>query len=428
MCRSKSVLLLVLCALVQIPATDVYASSLLDNVSNQSKILTLRNMVDKIQKSPALMTLTKLVEVQEGLTQQAGVLPNPEIAFEVDNFEGDNNFDGFNSAETTLTISQLVELGGKWGARKEVARQEKNATDLEYQMQLQDLYLEAYLSFYTVLAAQETLAQSEQLLILAEKGYRTVAERVEAGKVSPVHELRASVELNMARNDLAMSKKQLKQSMQRLSSLWGDPTPDFEQVSGQFDELSDPPDLKSVEATFASTPDVKKWEMNLVGKRAGLELEKSNSIPDITLTFGIREFRETDEEAYVAGVEFPLPLFDRNQGGRKAARSELSRAFSQRDKEVSRLSSEMRSAYQELVAAYDQARMIKQEIIPAAEQANEAAQIGYQEGKFDFLEALDAQRTLFEVKAQYIEAFNAYHEARLSVLHLTGQMGPDSKI
>jgi cobalt-zinc-cadmium efflux system outer membrane protein len=428
MYRSICLLALAVSVVMQISTTSIYASSLTEDKSQQGGILSLQDMLGKIEGAPALLVLKKSVEMQEGLAQQASVLPNPEIAFEVDNFEGDNSFNSFDSAETTLTISQLVELGGKWGSRKEVARQEKSAADLEYQMQVQDLYLEVYQSFYAVLAAQETLAQSEQLLILAEQGYRTVAERVEAGKVSPVQELRASVELNMARNELTMARNRLKQSMQALSSLWGDPTPDFESVSGQFDALSEPPEWKSVEATFASTPDVKKWEAALVGKKAALDLEKANSIPDITLTFGIREFRETDEEAYVAGVEFPLPFFDRNQGGRKAARSELSRSFSQRDKEVSRLSSEMRSAYQEFVAAYNQARMIKLEIIPAAEQANEAAQIGYQEGKFDFLEALDAQRTLFEVKAQYIEAFSAYHEARLRVLRLTGQMGPDTKI
>jgi cobalt-zinc-cadmium efflux system outer membrane protein len=74
------------------------------------------------------------------------------------------------------------------------------------------------------------------------------------------------------------------------------------------------------------------------------------------------------------------------------------------------------------LASHRQARIIKQDILPAAEQANEAAQIGYREGKFNFLDALDAQRTLFEVKAQHIDAFSAYHEARLKVMRMTGRI------
>jgi cobalt-zinc-cadmium efflux system outer membrane protein len=65
--------------------------------------------------------------------------------------------------------------------------------------------------------------------------------------------------------------------------------------------------------------------------------------------------------------------------------------------------------------------------MPTAEQANAATQIGYREGKFDFLDVLDAQRTLFEVKGKYINAFTAYHEARLDVLRLAGQINSDQQ-
>ena len=45
----------------------------------------------------------------------------------------------------------------------------------------------------------------------------------------------------------------------------------------------------------------------------------------------------------------------------------------------------------------------------------------YQEGKFDYLNLLDAQRTLFDVKKEYIESLAAYHAARIDVERLIGQ-------
>jgi cobalt-zinc-cadmium efflux system outer membrane protein len=39
----------------------------------------------------------------------------------------------------------------------------------------------------------------------------------------------------------------------------------------------------------------------------------------------------------------------------------------------------------------------------------------------DYLNVLDAQRTLFEAKGQYIEALSAYHKARADVERLIGQ-------
>lgn len=392
------------------------------------KVLSLQTVLNQMQKSPVLRALEKNIDIQNGIVKQAGLLPNPEISIEIENFEGENSLEGFDGAETTIAVSQLIELGGKWGSRKKVARQEMTIAELDFQIQQQDLYLETFKAFFAALASQEKLIQTEHLLGLAAQGYQTVSDRVEAGKVSPVHEMRARVELSMARNTLAMAKKQLAQTRQTLSALWGDPTPDFGEVSGDFDVLSELPDWQIVQAAFSNNPDVKRWESELSRKRAKLRLEQSNSIPDVTFSFGVRTFRETDDEAFVAGVAFPFPLFGRNQGGRMAAQSELSQAFYQRDAEVARLSSELRFYYQELLATYNQARTIQQEIMPAAEEANEAAQIGYQAGKFDFLEALDAQRTLFEVKAQYIDAFSAYHEARLSLMRLAGGIDRDTTI
>jgi cobalt-zinc-cadmium efflux system outer membrane protein len=226
----------------------------------------------------------------------------------------------------------------------------------------------------------------------------------------------------MARNAYENSQRELAQVRQTLSSLWGDPKPDFGVVQGEFDVLQEPPIWEDLQAAFPDNPDVKRWETELASKNANLDMENANSIPDITLAFGVRNYQETNDNAFVAGLEFPLPLFDRNQGGRRAAQAEVSQAIYQRDAEVTKLASNLQTAYQELLSAHHQARTVKQEIMPAAEQANEAAQIGYQEGKFNFLEALDAQRTLFEVKAQYIEAFSAYHEARLNVMRMTGRI------
>ncbi|HEB69953.1 MAG TPA: TolC family protein [Desulfobulbus sp.] len=389
---------------------------------NLKNPLSLQDALQRIFSSPALKAASENVAIQNGLLRQAGLLPNPFFTVEVENFGGRNEFTSFDSAETTLSVNQLIELGGKRGDRKSLAAQEKSLTELDFQIRKQDLVLETMKAFSAVLAAQERLNQATQLLELAEKGFQTVIDRIEAGKVSPVQKLRASVEKNMARNALEGARRELVQARLRLAALWGDPEPGFGVAVGAFGELQDPPDWKELQSLLQETPDVKRWETELFRKRAKLSLERANSIPDVTLSFGVRNFSATDEEAFVAGMEVPLSVFDRNQGGREAAQAGLSQALARRDAEIARLSAALRSTYQKLLSTYRQARTIKQEIMPAAEQANEATQIGYREGKFDFLEALDAQRTLFDVKARYIDAFSAYHEARLNVMRLAGRI------
>lgn len=58
--------------------------------------------------------------------------------------------------------------------------------------------------------------------------------------------------------------------------------------------------------------------------------------------------------------------------------------------------------------------------MPAAEQSFAANELGYSEGKFSLLEVLDAQRTLFEARGQYLESLASYHQARAEVERLIG--------
>jgi cobalt-zinc-cadmium efflux system outer membrane protein len=54
------------------------------------------------------------------------------------------------------------------------------------------------------------------------------------------------------------------------------------------------------------------------------------------------------------------------------------------------------------------------------EQAFDAAREGYHEGKFGFLDMLDAQRGLFEARTRLVDALASYHAARVEVERMTG--------
>jgi cobalt-zinc-cadmium efflux system outer membrane protein len=81
---------------------------------------------------------------------------------------------------------------------------------------------------------------------------------------------------------------------------------------------------------------------------------------------------------------------------------------------------ELASAYETLASAYEATTTLQDEVLPAATEAFEATEEGYREGKFDLLTVLDAQRTLFEATNQYVDAAQAYHQARAEVERLIG--------
>jgi cobalt-zinc-cadmium efflux system outer membrane protein len=78
-------------------------------------------------------------------------------------------------------------------------------------------------------------------------------------------------------------------------------------------------------------------------------------------------------------------------------------------------------AYRALSSAYTEAAELDKNVLRGAESVFEASKTGYTEGKLDYLNVLDAQRTLFKAKAQYIDALASYHTAKADVERLIGR-------
>lgn len=139
------------------------------------------------------------------------------------------------------------------------------------------------------------------------------------------------------------------------------------------------------------------------------------------LGFGLKHAHETDEKSFVLGASIPLPLFDRNQGGILEARHNLTKAQAEHRSERVRIITELNTAYQTLAKSYSEATNLKKNVLPLAESAYEASRMGYAKGKFEYLEVLDAQQTLFEARGQYVEALAAYHQAVAEVERLIAE-------
>jgi cobalt-zinc-cadmium efflux system outer membrane protein len=64
--------------------------------------------------------------------------------------------------------------------------------------------------------------------------------------------------------------------------------------------------------------------------------------------------------------------------------------------------------------------MLAGDAVPRAERAFEAFEEGYRLGKFSVLDVLDAQRTLFAVRTQYLRAVERFHTAAAEIERLVG--------
>jgi cobalt-zinc-cadmium efflux system outer membrane protein len=384
-------------------------------------VVTLRQALAlALVKNPELAAFSWEVRAREAESLQARLLPNPELDVEVENFGGTGFFRGLDEAETTVQLGQLVELGGKRSQRKRAATLEQDLAGWDYEIQRIQVLTETSKAFIDVLAAQQRVALNQEFVGLAQEVLDVVTERVRAGKVSPIEEVKARVSLSSRLIERKKAENELTAAREVLAAAWGGTAPIFTEAQGDLELSSEIPPFEVLRERMARNPEMARWIVELESSRASLALEEARRFPDVTLRGGVRHINPTDDWAFVAGLAIPIPVFDRNQGATLEAKYRLAKAKEQRRALHVRVQAALVSTYQRLTAARTEAISLKNDVLPGARSAFEATGEGFRQGKFDYLDVLDAQRTFFEAQARYTEALA---ELRKAIADAEGLLG-----
>ncbi|MGH8564038.1 MAG: TolC family protein [Gammaproteobacteria bacterium] len=383
--------------------------------------LTLREALAlALSGNPGLTAFAREIRARAGNVRQAGLLPNPVLGAASSNL-GNAVLRDFDGPATTVSLSQLVLLGGKRARAIEAATLDQRRAAWDHEVKRLDVITQTAQAFIEVLRTQEGVTLAADLMDLAERVVTAVAARVQAGKVSPVEETRARVILASVQVERTRALRELEAARARLAASWGSIAPRFKSALGKLGRVSPIPTLRALEERLEQNPDLARWATEVAERQASVALEKSRAVPDLTVSLGVTEFHDTGDSAVIAGLSIPLPVFNRNEGSIQAAEERLTKALDERRAAGVGVHTALNAAYQRLAAAHTEVETLKQEILPGAQSAFEAANEGYRLGKFGFLDVLDAQRTLFGAKGQYLRALSEYHKAVADMVRLIGE-------
>ena len=384
--------------------------------------LSLSSAIQRaLDYNPSLKAAFIEIEARHGEEAQSAVKPNPELLATIENFGGTKDRAGFKSAEETLEISQSIELGDKRLARLTLAHQEAAVAAWDYEAARTQIITNAAQSFVAVLAAQRRIDVLRSAVTVAEKTQSSVRARVDAGKVSPIELDRTKLATARAVSAVKSEQAKLEAARQKLSGFWGVETVDFKSVQGRLATSTTVPTASRLKAYLENDPSVARWSDELGKRSAQLNLERSKSVPDLKVGGGVRRYEDTDATAFVASVSMPLQVFDRNTGNIAAAERRIAKAEFEAGAARSEASSVLFEALGQLSVAATQVRSLEREVVPAAVRAFDATQIGYAEGKFDILNVLDTQRSVFDARLDLVNAQAEYEKAKVQIEALIGR-------
>jgi cobalt-zinc-cadmium efflux system outer membrane protein len=372
-----------------------------------------------IEHNPTLAAARREVNATDGQVLQGSLRPNPEFIYQADDV-------GRAGRSSTAEVGVPFETAGKLEARVRAAGlgREVALADLgSAELRLRSAVIAA---FFDVLAAQELKTTAEDSVRLAQRATDIAAKRVTAGKISPVEETRARVAEAGARVALNQSESELRNSRRRLASLWGNTVPNFTEASGDVERLPDAPTAELITNRLASAPQLRRAQRELERRKSLVTLEQARSVPDFTVSVGVKRSLDVPGEQASVALKVPLPIFNRNQGNLQEALRREDKAAEELQATQTALSATALQALENVNARRRDADLLRMEVLPGARSTYEAATIGFENGKFSFLEVLDAQRTLIAAKSQYLIALANVHRAQAELESLIGDLIVDN--
>lgn len=366
-----------------------------------------------LEANADLSVARREVAAVNAAAQQASRITNPTLELGVEDTRRATR-------ESTIQLSQPIELGGKRTARMQAAARGVDAASAELSTKVTEVRAAVTTAFFDVLAAQERMTLVTDSVTLAQRGTSAASKRVTAGRASPVEETKARVAESGVRLELIKAESELRASRKRLSALWRNPTPSFESAAGSLEVLPDLPNLSDLTARLITSPELNQARAEVARRQALSTVERTRRVPDVTVRVGMRRSEELGQNQAIFGVSVPLPFFDRNQGNLRESLLRTDKARDELAATETRVDTELVQAYERLRTAHQETQALRDEILPGAKSGYDAAVTGFEFGKFSFLDVLDAQRTLLQARTQYLRALSDAHRAAADIDAIVG--------
>jgi cobalt-zinc-cadmium efflux system outer membrane protein len=359
-----------------------------------------------LANNPTLGQAKAGVRAAQGLTRQAGLWPNPTVGYVGEEIRGGS----FGGGQQGVFVQQDVILGGKLGLNRKIRAEEGKQAEAEVEEQRLRVENGVRVAFYESLAAQQVVDMRKKLNDLAQDAVETTKQLFNVGQADQPDVLQAQVEADEADVAVLTSQHEQERAWRVLAAVVGKPQLPLTKLVGDLEDLPAIDPDQMLQTILMNSPAVKIAQLG--AERAAIEATRSRReiVPDLSLRAGyvnnLEQLGSVPPKAVgsegFAEVGLNLRLFNRNQGNIQAAKANEEHATL----EVQRVELVLRQLaapiLQDYASSHAVADRYKTRTLPNARQAYQLYLQKYREGGAAYPQVLIAQRTLFQLEANYI--------------------------
>lgn len=387
-----------------------------------AEALNLRQaIVQALGRNPDLAGFAFALRAQDARVDAAALKPSPVISGELENALGTGAVSGFDAAEATFAISQVIELGDKRSRRIALARSGRDVIDVSRAAAQLDVVAEVGRRFIAVAHGQRQLEWAEQGVALARGTVDAAQRRVAAARSPEVELSRARVELVRAQLALREATQMLEARRRKLAAMWGDADATFGAVTADLGALPRPAAFEALVVRLAASPDFTRFATDARQQDAAVRLAEARSRADVEWSAGVRRLQSTRDQAFVVG--FSMPLFASRQAAPAVAEAHALRGQmdAERDAAFVKARAQLHELYLALQYAIEEATVLARDVLPAMQQALRDTEYAYERGRYGYVELTEAQRAWLDAVRAHFDAAARAQELQNEIERLAGE-------
>ncbi|WP_281638325.1 TolC family protein [Flavobacterium marginilacus] len=325
---------------------------LINQVSLAQKTVTLQNCESQFLKNNLFLLASQYnIDASKALTIQARIWDNPTITAQLNAYNPERNqyFDIGKDGQKAFGIEQLIYLGGKKRNEIKLFQTNEQLAELQFNDLLRTLKLQLRKSFYTVYYNTKSLETTDEQLSHIEDLISSYSIQAQKGNVPLKDVVRLqSLYLNFKNERMEVVNNNIEEqgNLRLLLNSTENVIPEVSKE--EFNKYLKTIDfnLKSFEEeAIANRPDYLAKQKEIEANELNVKWQKSLAVPDLTLGANYDQRSGAFEKEANVTIGIPLPLWNKNKGNIKYAKTILEQSKVEKQNFELQLQTEITSAW-----------------------------------------------------------------------------------
>lgn len=358
--------------------------------------MSLEDCENLFQKNNLLLLAEQYnIESARAAVIQARVWEQPylEADFNFYNPENHNYFDVGNQGQKQFGIQQLIYLGGKKRNEINLAKNDVQLAELQYEQLLRNLVLETRRNFYELFFDLIKINSIENQLSNLESLIGSYQLQTDKGNVALKDLVRLQSLAISIKSDLISLNKNILEKQENLKILTNTsvmivPNADPNDIRQKLSKSLDYFETQLQEIALSKNPEYLSSIKLIENNELRLKWQKSLSVPDVTLGANYDQRSGAFENQKNISIGIPLPLWNKNKGAIKMAKAELSQSKTLKELKELELKAKVTTAVQNFL--FQQTHYKKRELdINNLETVNKGMLANFQKKNISLIEFTD---------------------------------------